>query len=68
MNALTKGSVIKDELIYPSKWTRLMYSIIIFMPDRKRVIEMQQPAKMPRSCLCQPEGAPGVKDLDQRPA
>ena len=34
-----------------------VYSMMMFIPERKRMIEMVQPAKIPLKCWCQLLGA-----------
>ena len=63
INALIKGRETLFEVMKLGAEVTRVYSIMIFMPARKRIMESVQPAKIPLKCWCQLLGANSEKDL-----
>ena len=67
IKALIKGRVVFEEVTKFGALHVLVYSMMTFIPARKRMIEMVQPAKIPFKCWCQLLSAFNENDLLHRP-
>ena len=67
IKALIKGRVVLEEVTKFGALHVLVYSMMTFIPARKRMIETVQPAKIPFKCWCQLLSAFNENDLLHRP-
>ena len=68
IKARASGSTVSEDVMKPEKSTCKVYSNMMFIPDKNKIIDTVQPAKIPRLWRCQLDGAFGEQLFDHRPS
>ena len=63
MKALTKGTKTFPEYMKHGAFDIIAYSMTTLISAKKRMMDKEQPAKIPKKCWCQLLGAEDEKDL-----